>query len=1289
MHCTHLWQSLLSFQDDGQPLSRFLLCDRPQPVRDGVAEDHCMRPSLGKGNRMRRRCVASALLLVALSAAALASDRPPAVRWDFGSEESTPLRPDGGVHRDVPGPRPPEYPDFEPGNTAVRLDGRGAHLAFDDPGPASPFDFSNGDAITVEAWVQLDDLRPGENLYVVAKGRTGNPVFAADNQNWALRVREHAGKACVSFLFATPPAKDAVAGQQWHRWTTGEGFAPGRAWHHIAAAYRFGDPSSVRAWIDGKLRTGAWDMGGASNQAPVVDDDAIWIGSALGGHASNSFRGCLDSVAIHRQALDDAVMKTRFRRTGPELADKPAPEVMPDLGTLPSGQVLVTFHEGMPAQDRWLFIGESLPKETARWNTEAFLLPRLPLRYDAWGIRDAWQAPVLTRLAADLTLAPGKHRFLLRVRGLSRLWINGTVVARSKPHGGSPSGEEPITPVAVPPRPGLRAAEHRQQEVVAEAVVGADRACRVVLETLVGGKALRPEPGELCVALETADGRSFTLLAAEHSGATPMPLTESGIESALARQEAALHAFDDRVRRSASASQDDFWKKRHDAARAWASAHAAPTVPAVSDHPVDAFLGAKIERARQESAQTPAGVAEQFHTKVLQILRENCFRCHGEKEKGELRLNSRQFVLKGGASGEPAVVPGAPEESELLQRVRAEDSDERMPPGGKALTAEQCATLETWIKGGALWPAPPLAPEEVRTSPIVGDTAFLRRVYLDTVGLPPSEEDVRAFLADPAPDKRGRVVDRLLADEGWADHWMSYWQDVLAENPTLLNPSLNTTGPFRWFLYDALRDGKALDRLVSELILLRGGPHDGGSAGFGIAADNDAPFAAKGQIVASAFLGIELQCARCHDSPYHSTKQRDLYSLAALFERKPVTVPKSSRVPDAFFAKKARESLIKVTLKPGEPIPPEWPFGAVTGSADDPALDPLIHNPRDPRERLAALVTAPSNTRFAQVVVNRVWKRLMGAGFVEPANDWEGHAPSHPELLDWLAHEFVVHDYDLKHVARVILTSNAYQREAVGQNLSATPERRFFNAPERRRLTAEQVVDSLFAAAGQRMDVEEFTFDPDGRRPASNRISLGTPRRAWMFASLANERDRPSLSLPRARAVADILTAFGWTGSRQNPRTDRETAPNALQPGALANSVASAWLTRAAVGSALAEIAVDARSPESLVDRLFLRYLGRQPTVAERAPLVEALSAGFAHRVVPVAEVKWPLPPERLPRVTWSNHLREEATTIALELERRARIGPPADPRLRPEWREGFEDVVWGITNLREFVWVP
>ncbi|AMV17063.1 DUF1553 domain-containing protein [Planctomyces sp. SH-PL14] len=1229
----------------------------------------------------------AALLAIGLCAVA---DAAPVIRWEFGQEETSRIKPVGGVHRDVPGPRAPEFPDFETGNLAVKFDGKGSRYEFADPGTKSPFDFENGDAITIEAWVRVDDIRPDENVYVIGKGRTWSKDYPRDNQNWALRLREQKGQLCVSFLFATPPAAGAAkSDSHWHRWTTTEGFSSSTGWHHVAATYKFGEPESVRGWIDGKSLKGAWDMGGPTKAAPVTDDDAIWIASSMGGSDGNSLRGFLDGVALHREVLEDDVLKNRFRRTGGPVVVQPAPEVAPEMGEIPPGKVLVTMHEGLPAHNRWLNENEKLPEETLRWQGNDFLLPRLPRRYDSWGIRDGWKAPVLTRLAADVQLPAGSHRIVLRARGLSRLWVNGEIVTRTKPISGSSDGHQPVKPILPPPLPGLRSAGYEMQESFGEVQASADGRCRIVVETLVGGKNFRAEPGELLVAVQSPDGKSFQLLQPVDATVPAVPLTDDAVQRALVRVQGSLTAFDDDTRQSLAATQDAFWNKRHAIAREWTEHQPKLDVPAGGKHPVDAFLNAKIEKALAATAQASLDEARAFHGKVLPILSANCFRCHGDKETGGLRLNSREAALKAGDSELPAIVPGDLTRSHLIDRIRSKDEGERMPPTAEGLKAEEIAILEDWVKKGAPWPAPPVTKEEVTAPPIVADAAFLRRAYLDTVGVPPTEAEARAFLDDTSADKRTALVDRLLQDDRWADHWVSYWQEVLAENPNMLKPSLNNSGPFRWYLHEALQDNKAFDRIVTELILLRGSEREGGAAGFGLAADNDAPFAAKGHIVATAFLGIELQCARCHDSPYHSTKQKDLYSLAAMMERKTVTVPPTSTVPAGFFEKKDRESLIKVTLQPKEAIAPTWPFAATTGCADDPSLDPLMKKPDDSRERLATLITAPQNVRFANVLVNRVWRRLIGAGFVEPAHDWEGHAASHPELMTWLSREFVSSGYDLKQLARLIMTSDLYQREARGANRTAEPELRFFAAPEQRRLTAEQVLDSLYAASGKTIDVEEITFDPDGRRPPNTMISLGVPKRAWEFASLSNERDRPSLSLPKAQAVADVLEAFGWTGSRQSPRTDRETDPNVLQPGVLANSTVSVWITRASYQSELAALALEASSPEQLVDSIFLRFLTRRPTAEEKAPFVAALAEGFAQRRVPDAQVKVPQPPVALAPVTWSNHLVSEANSIQIEAEKRSRQGPPVDPRLVPAWREVYEDFVWSVINTREFVWLP
>lgn len=1197
----------------------------------------------------------------------------PAAQWQFEAEEASPLQAEGDVQRDQAGPRPPEFPTMAENNMAVRFNGK-AHLSMQDPGSDSEFDFTNSDAVTLEAWVNPSVLREGQVSYVIGKGRTGSPKFARDNQNWSMRLIGADGEAKLSFLFATELSSSDA---HWHRWDSTLGFPIGTGWHHIAIAYHFGDPKSIRGWINGQPTPGKWSYGGETIEPPIVDNDQIRIG--------NGFHGMLDAIAIHRSLLDDDVLASRFHRVGKPRVVKPRPEEMPALADIPDGRVLVQLAAGMPAHDRWLNEDESWPSESARWLGDTFLLPRIPLQYDAWGIRSGWDAPVLLRLAADVQLPAGTHRFLVRGRALGRLWINGQVVARTKAiKKRPPDGEERITPVAQPPIAGARVHGYHQQEVFGEATIEPEATgkSRVVLELVVGGKGHRSESGEVCVAVLSADGASYELLG---PGSYRIPLTDTAVEPVLSTIETSLATFDDQRRRRAAASQDEFWQSRHQFANRWARQNPIGQ-PAEGPHPIDAFINAKIENATTQASNIELRQVEHFRRNIMPILRENCFRCHGEKNQGGLKLDTLRAALEAGDSGIPAIVPGDPKASHLISRIRAGD----MPPTDDGLDNDQIELLEQWIMKGAAWPAPRMNDWELTLSPIVDDASFQRRVFLDTLGIPPTADEARAFLADNRPEKRNRLIDQLLNDVRFADGWMSFWLDLLAENPTLLNQSMGSTGPFRWFLHDSLRDNKPLDRMVTELLMMRGGAAEGGSAGFAMASENDAPMAAKGHIIASAFLGIELQCARCHDSPYHDTTQQDLYSLAAMLTRKSVSVPKTSQVPAAFFENQTiRKSLIEVTLDAGQSVPAQWPFASVTGVKDGTNIDHLMRDPTDTRERLAALITTPQNLRFSRVIVNRIWKQLIGAGLIEPVHDWEQNHASHPELLEWLAQELIANDYDFRHVVRWILTSTTYQRVANGNNLAASAERRLFNAPERRRLTAEQIVDSLHHATGRPFDVEELTFVHDGRRELGHRQTLGRPTRAWMFGDLKNERDRPSLSLPKARAVVDVLEAFGWTGARQMPIYERETDPNILQPGVLANSTLSMSLTRASHRSTMAELAIRVQSPELLVDTLFLRFLGRFPKAEERKVFVNTLAEGFENRLVPpdkVADVE-PLP--ALPQVTWFNHGRPKANEIQLEMERRALAGPPSDPRLSVDWRNALEDTLWSLINHREFVWMP
>jgi hypothetical protein len=1231
----------------------------------------------------------STLVVVVLGLTAvsvLAADPTLVARWDFDGDDPIALQEKGAVRFGEAGPRSPEFPNLSKGNKAIRLDGKGARLVLADTGKESRYKFQKDDPITLEAWVKLNGRKPTSPMYLIGKGRTGDPAFNKNNQNWSLRVMGGREIVQLSFLFATEPGTGT---SEWHRWTSDAGFSENDSWHHVAVAYRFGHPKSIRGWIDGKPTDGRWDLGGEEDAKPFVDDDAVWIGSAQNGSISNSFQGWLDAVAVHRSILDDKTMATRFKRVGgPRVVTlnpvpKPLPEVMPQIIGVPKDRVLLTIAEGFPSERRWLNHGETVDAEIMRWIGDEFIIPRIPLRHDEWGIREGWKVPMLVRMVADVKLPPGQQRFMLRARALGRLWIDGQLVTRTKAITEQPpNGEEPVTPVRNPPLPGMRLAGYHQQEVFGEVTVKPGTTSRVVLELIVGGSKLRPETGEVCVAIQTSDGKSYSVLRAGERES--LPLTDDAILPFLASIEKSLDEFDDHNRRRAAASQHDFWEMRHSVAKEWAQQNPAPTVPEIKgvNHPIDAFVKAKIERAIASSVGTNQVQAEEFHGKILPLLRENCFRCHGEKEKGGLKLNSRERLLE-------AVRPGDPEKSELIARLNSENQELRMPPTGDPLDKSQIKLLEDWIKQGAEWPSPPVNAVEIAERPLLNDSAFLRRVYLDTIGVPPTFSEANAFLADERSNKRERLIDHLLSDERGADNWVGYWQDMLAENPALLNQSQGSTGPFRWFIYDSLRDNKPLDRMVTELILLRGGKYQGGSAGFGMAAENDAPFAAKGHIVASAFLGIELQCARCHDSPYHSTTQRDLFSLAAMFARKPVGAPKTSQVPAGFFQNREREALIQVTLKPGEEVLPTWPFAEMTGMADGEDVDQLMQEPQDTRERMATLITAPGNRRFSQVVVNRIWKRLMGAGLVEPIHDWEGRETSHPELLDWLAHQFVAKGFNANAIIRLILTSDTYQRQAIEGNLTASPELRFFSGPERRRLSAEQIVDSLFVVTGNQLKIGELTFVHDGRRPLSNRQTLGFPRRAWMLADLNNERDRPSLSLPKARAITDVLEAFGWKGARQQPIMQRNLDPNVLQPGILANGILVTNLSRAANKSDLAELAIDATSPDELVETMFLRILTRKPNSEEQKQFATALRAGFTERVFPADKVQETEKQEPLPLITWFNHQRHEATKVQNAVERRVRKGPPADPRLNADWREGFEDMVWSLVNHREFVWIP
>lgn len=577
-----------------------------------------------------------------------------------------------------------------------------------------------------------------------------------------------------------------------------------------------------------------------------------------------------------------------------------------------------------------------------------------------------------------------------------------------------------------------------------------------------------------------------------------------------------------------------------------------------------------------------------------------------------------------------------------------------------------------------------LAAANAKHSAALSDLEFLRRVTLDTTGLIPTPTEIASFLKDPPKTRRANAVNRLVDNPSWADHWVSYWQDVLAENPGILKPDLNNTGPFRWWMHQSFSDNIPFDRFVAELVQQEGSAALGGPASFSQATLNDSPPAAKADIVAQAFLGQKLSCARCHDAPFHPFKQKDLFALAAMLEGKDLKLPVTSTVPQGEGGRKPN---VVSALKPGESIAPAWPFAKLLEHADSGALP--VAAKAETRNRLASFIISPNNDRFAQVVVNRVWKRYMGVGIVEPADDWSRGRASHPELLDYLAHEFRASGYDLKQVAKMIFASHAYQRKALGTAADQmSSAKRLFAGPAHRNMSAEQLVDSLHLAAGKSFDCEEMNLNPAGDRSPKQFINLGKPERGWQLTALSNERDRPALALPIAQSIVDVMTNYGWRQSRQSPATERDDAPSPMQTLILANGVLGTRIARLSDDSAFTEIALANNNVDALIEQTFTRILSRKPTATELAMYRNLLTPVFATRVIKGAEAR-STKRESDGRVSWSNHLSAEATVIRLEEERKLRFGDKPTERLSKDFRERYEDTLWALINSPEFAMVP
>jgi len=524
------------------------------------------------------------------------------------------------------------------------------------------------------------------------------------------------------------------------------------------------------------------------------------------------------------------------------------------------------------------------------------------------------------------------------------------------------------------------------------------------------------------------------------------------------------------------------------------------------------------------------------------IFAHNCTKCHGQhKQKGDLRLDTREFATKGGEDGAD-ILPGKPAESPLLKRVLLpKGHDDAMPPKDGPLEAADIETLRKWIAAGAPWPdgetagvvfqRAPLAPRKPEfpagsekienpvdkfvaayfrdqkiTSPdAVDNRTFLRRASLDTIGLLPTWEEMQAFKGD-----RTAAVSALLErKDDYATHWLTFWNDALRNDYSGTGYIDGGRKQISKWLYNALLDNKPYDQFVSELIAPKFADSEGFIKGIKWRGDVSAGQRVElqaAQNMAQVFLGLNLKCASCHDSFINDYKLKDAHALAAVFSDKPVEI---------FRCDKAM----------GEITPPAffWPeLGQI--EAEKPR--------RERQQQLADMLTKKDNGRLARTMVNRLWAACFGRGIVEPVDVMDNKAWS-GDLLDWLAWDFAENGWDVKHTLRVILTSRAYQLPGVAvADADALAKSSFvFQGPVVRRLSAEEFSDAVSRVAAPLYSKREFNVAKEegtlGKNAKwiwheeNNRTEISFPEGTRYFRTKFTLPEKQTVRAARVVVVAD------------------------------------------------------------------------------------------------------------------------------------------------------------------------
>lgn len=556
----------------------------------------------------------------------------------------------------------------------------------------------------------------------------------------------------------------------------------------------------------------------------------------------------------------------------------------------------------------------------------------------------------------------------------------------------------------------------------------------------------------------------------------------------------------------------------------------------------------------------PVAAAEspRFEQDILPVFYHHCFGCHSEKQakpKGKLRLDAAEGIRRSGV-----IVPGKPEESELFKRVSLPHGDEGvMPPlkgGAQPLSDAERAMVRRWIADGAKldsWtkfdhrgPAIPAGeasfpPANVRQlsaalqeridqfhaargtklNPPANDEVFLRRVYLDVVGRIPTLEESGRFLTSKDDDRRSKLIAELLNSEGYVSHMFNWKADLLRVNSRGLAAGQPGVLYDDW-VKDSIRSQMPYDQFVRQLITAKGYLWENGAVGFYLR-DLGMPLDHMSNMT-RIFLGTRIECAQCHDHPLEPITQRDFYQMTAFTfgvsnlgkpgGYSPANVkqwPELKARLTALHSDKELDDSVSQTIAPLKRLtadtemqlkfPESYPYDAsLRGRTVEPRTlfgDEAVITDGDRRKAFADWMTSPRNPRFAKNIANRLWKRVMGTGLIEPVDSLSALPnPQHAELLDFIEESMVRLRFDERAFIEVLLNTRLYQSQAVRE----TPEPGAPFAllgPQLRRLSAEQIWDSYLVLLVPDIDQRKSTFRYEG--------PLATERLKKLVAMTADE----------------------------------------------------------------------------------------------------------------------------------------------------------------------------------------